>query len=581
MNKPSAPLAGKFSGGHMLVQALGDKGVEKVFSLCGGFLNPILIACREYGIDVVTARNEMEAGFMANATARLTRQVSVCIAEPSGFTNYISAVAEAHFAGDPVIFIGVSSNSHNFDNNGLKELPQAEVVKSMTKYAVEVNEPGRIGWFLDKAYDIATNHPMGPVQLTIPTNFVFTGKVDAETPITDARVFDRHRKKIHRPHPDPEDIEQIENILRSAERPTIIAGGGVWYSQAEKDLEVLAMKYKIPIFTPFTHLKSIDMSHPLYMGLFDYHQNPCSRLVSSEADVVLLLGGRLDFGVNYGEAPLIGKDTTLVCVNATARELSGNQLADVRICSDIKAFVQSLNGSSHLTSNDADWADRIRQARYDSLTPYRKFLESTESPVHPLRLCYDVLMALGEEDILVVDGGDISCWCEVAFNVWSFEGRKIGGVIANGPWEQMGTGPAYATAVKMAKPKSKVVLITGDGALGLAPGLTPMETAIDRGIAVTMIVANNAQWGMIQEQQKAMWGEANATSLRDVDYHKIFEAAGAHAQLVTDPDQIVPALKHAWEQDQSVPSFIEVKTVSAASPITQGLVEMRVRTAIE
>ena len=113
---------------------------------------------------------------MANAAARTTRKVSVCLAEPSGFTNYISAVADAHFAGDPVIFIGVSSNSNHFNNNGLKELPQAEIVKSMTKYAVEINDPARIEWFVDKAFDIANNHPKGPVQLSIPTNFVFTGK---------------------------------------------------------------------------------------------------------------------------------------------------------------------------------------------------------------------------------------------------------------------------------------------------------------------------------------------------------------------------------------------------------------------
>jgi acetolactate synthase-1/2/3 large subunit len=113
-------------------------------------------------------------------------------------------------------------------------------------------------------------------------------------------------------------------------------------------------------------------------------------------------------------------------------------------------------------------------------------------------------MSLDENDILVVDGGDISCWCETAFNFWAFEGRKIGGVIANGPWEQMGTGPAYATAVKMSKPNSRVILITGDGALGLSPGLTPLETAIDREIPITVVVANNAKWGMIHEQQAAM-----------------------------------------------------------------------------
>ena len=188
-------------------------------------------------------------------------------------------------------------------------------------------------------------------------------------------------------------------------------------------------------------------------------------------------------------------------------------------------------------------------------------------------------MALGEEDILVLDGGDIACWGEIAINAWTLEGRKVGGIFAPGPWEQMGTGPAFATAMQLAKPDSRVVLITGDGSLGLAPGFTPMETAIDRGISVTMVVANNAQWGMIQEQQKAMYGRTYATTLRDVDYYKIFEATGAHSQGVTEADAYVPALNEAM--GTSDPAFIEIKSLPTPSPVTQGLIDMRVRTSIE
>ena len=131
----------------------------------------------------------------------------------------------------------------------------------------------------------------------------------------------------------------------------------------------------------------------------------------------------------------------------------------------------------------------------------------------------------------------------------------------------------------MATPSANVVLITGDGSLGLAPGFTPMETAIDRKVNVTMIVANNAQWGMIREQQKAMWGREIGTRLRDVDYHKIFEAAGAFSQSVTDPNDIKETVVRAVSHEG--PAFIEAKTQGVASPITQGLIEMRVRTAIE
>ena len=569
---------GKIAGGHMLARAMKAKGIDRIFALCGGFINPALIGCQDYDIDIVAARNELEAGFMATATARLNREVQVCLAEPSGFTNYVSAVAEAYFAGDPVIFIGISGNTHNFDNKGFKELPQSEVVDCMTKYSIEVNEPGRIAWFFDKAYDIAANQPSGPVQLTIPTNFIFTKQIDAEAP-AGARVFDPSRRKVHRPHPNPADLELVATALSQAKNPAIMAGEGVWHGSAEQDLADFAAATSIPVFGSFTHLKAMDMSHPMHMGLLDYHQNPCSRLIGEECDVLLLLGAELDFPVNFGEAPLINADTQIIAVNATARELANSMLANERVCADIKMLVQALSEPGRVTPTNGEWVSRLRQSRDESLAEYRPFLESNDGRMHPMRITYDALMALGEDDILVLDGGDIACWGEIAINAWALEGRKIGGIFGPGPWEQMGTGPAFATAIQMARPNSKVVLITGDGSLGLAPGLTPMETAIDRGINVTMVVANNAQWGMIQEQQRSMYGRIYATSLRDVDYHKIFAAAGAEAQVVTEGDAFMPALVDAMGQDS--PSFIEVKSLGTASPITAGLVEMRVRTAIE
>ena len=578
MNDISQAPEGKIAGGHMLARALKAKGINRIFALCGGFINPALIGCQDYGIDIVAARSEMEAGFMATATARLTREVQVCLAEPSGFTNYVSAVAEAHFAGDPVVFIGISSNSRNFDNRGFKELPQAEVVQCMTKYSIEVNEPGRIAWFFDKAYDIAASQPSGPVQLTIPTNFIFTKQIDAESPLG-ARAFDPARRKVHRPYPNPDDLALVETALKEAKNPAIVAGQGVWYSGADKELEAFTAATNIPVFGAFTYIKAMDQSHPMQMGLLDYYQNPCSRLIGSDCDVLLMLGAQLDFPLNFGEAPLIDPSTRMITVNATARELSNNMLADDRVCADLKMFIQCLHKGGNVPAADATWASRLRQSRSETLSEYLPFLKSNEGRMHPMRITYDTLMTLGEDDILILDGGDIACWGEIAINAWTLEGRTVGGIFAPGPWEQMGTGPAFATAMQLAKPDSRVVLITGDGSLGLAPGFTPMETAIHRGIGVTMVVANNAQWGMIQEQQKAMYGRINATTLRDVDYHKIFEATGAHSQLVTDAEAYVPALNEAMAT--SDPAFIEIKSLPTPSPITQGLIDMRVRTSIE
>ena len=577
----SKTLDGKITGGHMLARAMAEKGITKVFALCGGFINPIFIGCQDHGIEVIGCRNEMEAGFMAAAHARVTREPAICIAEPSGFTNYVSAVAEAYYGGDPVIFISASANSNNFDNKGFKEMPQADVVKCMTKYSVEVSEAQRIGWFLDKAWDIATQHPAGPVQVCIPTNFLFTKQLDAEPP-EGARRYDPTRNKIHRPTPNPADLAEIAELLRAAKNPVIIAGPGVWYSEADRDLAELCDKWNLPVFVPLTHSKSIDQAHRCAAGLIDYHQNHCSRMVGEEADVVLMLGAQLDFPLNFGEAPLINPKSTVITVNATARELSNNALSDVRVCSDVKMFIQALGEVPELGKAMApDWLERIQARRKEHVAEFEEILSGDSGgTVHPLRLCYEVLMSLGENDIAVIDGGDIAAWFETAINAWALQRRKIKGIFAPGPWEQMGTGPAFATAIQMANPDSRVVLITGDGSFGLAPGFTPMETAVDNDIPVTIVVANNYQWGMIQNQQKAMWaGKVVATSLRKMEYHPIMAAAGVFSQQTSDVDGIIAALGAARAQDK--PGFIEVITEAAPSPITQGLVDMRVRTAIE
>ncbi len=580
MSADTKALHGKITGGHLLAKAMADKGITRVFSVCGGFINPAYMGCEHFGIEVIGCRNELEAGFMAAATARLTREPAVCLVEPSGFTNYISAVAEAYYIGDPVIFVSASSNFNNFDNAGFKEMPQPEVVDCMTKYAIEVNDAQRIGWFFDKAHDIAINQPAGPVQLTIPTNFLYSGKVELESP-EGSRAFDPRRNKVHKPAPNPDDLADVLQQLQAARKPVIIAGPGTWFSEAEQELEALAERYDIPVFIPVTHVKLYDMSHKCNVGIVDYHQNPCSRVLCDEVDLVLFLGGRLDFPLNFGEAPLFNTNLKMIAVNPTARELSNNMLVDTRLCSDIKMFLQAISKNMNVFNAEPGWLESIRQRRASDCEEFRQVLEASDGLVHPVRLCYDALMSLGENDIMVVDGGDIACWFETAVSIWSQHGRKIKGILSPGPWEQMGTGPAYATAAKMAYPDSKVLLVTGDGSLGLSPGVTPLETSIDHSAPVTIVVANNSQWGMIQEQQKEMWGVVSATSLRDVDFAAVFKGGGAYTETLRSPAELVPAIQRALKENNSISALLDVKTPSIKSPLTQGMIEMRVRTAAE
>ena len=276
-------ISGKMQGGQILAKAMALKGIKRVYSLCGGFLNPIYDGCLEYEVDVIGTRNEMEAGFMASAAARLQREPAVVLAEPSGFTNYISSVAEAFHSGDPVIFISVGSIFHRLDHMGFKEMPQHRVVESFTKYSVRVTSGDRVHEFFDKAYDIASNLPTGPVQLSIPINFVFSHYEMGNQ----KRFFDLTSKKVHLPPVHPSDLTLVTDLLKDARNPVIIAGAGIHQSHAEEALMSFSDKFRIPYFhSNHLEIRQVDFTQDTYMGLADIHQNPASRLIFRRTSIV-------------------------------------------------------------------------------------------------------------------------------------------------------------------------------------------------------------------------------------------------------------------------------------------------------
>ncbi|MBF0530811.1 MAG: thiamine pyrophosphate-binding protein [Deltaproteobacteria bacterium] len=567
----------KLQGGHLLAKSIRAKGIQRVFALAGGFVNPIYDGLCEYGLDLVGARSEQEAGFLACMQARITRKPSVCIAEPSGFTNYISAAAEAYHAQDPVIFISANSISHRWDRKGFKETEQAKMMEPITKYSIVVNDGKRIPEFFDKAYHIAVNHPTGPVQLSIPVNFLYSRYDTSVTGLE--REFDLSKIKVHQSYPGEDDIALVVDRINQAKKPVIIAAGeAVWWEDADQVLQDFCNKTGVPTFNPTWHIKMHDLSHRMNMGLADIHQNPASRLIYQESDLVIFLGCPLDFSLDFAEPPLFNPNTFMIAVNPTAKELSDNHAANILILSHIKTFLEALNKRTSQVRVDPGWAEKIRSQRQEHNQKHLQTATSNEKPIHPLRICLDVLHSLNENDYLCIDGGDIYGWLETALNIFALEGRRIKGLIHSGPFDQLGSGVSFATAVKMNHPDSKVVLISGDGAFGLAPGLPP-ETAIHYNAPITIVLAKNKAWGMINQQQKAIWNREFKTELRDVPYSRIVQGMGGYGEFVENPEDIQPALKRAF--DSQVPSLIDVASRNIISPITQGLTDMRERSSAE
>ena len=567
----------KIQGGHLLAKSIREKGIERAFALAGGFVNPIYDGLLEYGVDLVAARSEQEAGFLANMQARITRKPSVCIAEPSGFVNYITAAAEAYHAHDPVIYISANSISHRVERMGFKETRQAEMMAPITKYSVTVTEGTRIPEFFNKACNIAVSNPPGPVQISIPVNFLYSRYNIA--PNESERDLVLSPSTAHHSCPEPGSVERVIEKLNQAKAPVIIAGGAaIWWEGAEAEIESFSAETGLPVFNPPWHIKMHNLSHPFNMGLADIHQNPASRLIYKESDLVLLLGCPLDFTLDFGEPPLFNKSTQLIAVNSSRRELADNHFADITVLSDIKTFLGEMRKKVASIQIDKGWAEKIRSHKKECNAAYLDAARSDESPIHPLRLCLDTLNAMTPNDYLCIDGGDIYSWLEMAMNIFTAEGKRIKGLIHSGPFDQLGNGVSFATAVKLNNPDSNVVLIVGDGSFGLSPGLPP-ETAIHYNTPITIVVAKNNSWGMINQQQKIIWKREFRTELRDVPYHKMVEGMGGYGQLVEKPDELQPALQRAFDSKKA--SLVEVFSKNVISPITQGLADIRERSSAE
>lgn len=575
MNK----FEGKIQGGRLLAKSMAEKGIKRVFSLPGGFINPIYIGCEEYGIEVVRVRSEQEAGFLANGWAQVTREPTVAIAEPSGVTNYVSAVAEAYISWQPVIFLGIRSIFHRLDQKGFKEIPEERILEPITKYSILINDGQRIPEFFDKAYDIAVNQPTGPVFLSIPINFLYSGRW--QLPEKGVKgTYDRAPEKvrIHRPYPNPDDVKLVKEELKKARKPVIIASPEVYWAHAEEELMDFADRAEIPVLVPPWHNPPIDLTRPSCMGLADIHINHASRLIGEEADLVLILGGYLDYSIDFGEPPLFNDAAKMITVNNSPRMAADNHRADIQIVGDLKAFVNQLKQDVESLRADPGWITSFRLRREEDNKKTLAEANLNEVPVHPLRLCLDVLHSLGEEDYVVIDGGDIDGWFHTALQIWSLDGKKVRGIFHSGAFHQLGVGVSFATAAKMSHPESKVVLVSGDGTFGLNPGL-PLETAIYYQLPITVVVSNDARWGQIEEQQDALWGRHYATDSRLVPFHEMIKGAGVYGELVEDPNDLKPALERCFSS--KVPSLIDVRVSTPRSTITQGLVDKRERSSLE
>ncbi len=571
----------RIRGGALLARALKEKGAEHVFTLAGGFCNPALEGFMECQMPVVNCPHEQVAGHLADGHTRISRTPAICLVGPEGFANAVPAMLEAGGERAPVIFVTGSSTLKRKGAGGFKEIDDVAIAAPLVKYSVEVTDGTRIREFVDRAWQAATTGYPGPVHLSVPVDIMFAS-FDADAGLQE-RPWSRAARPVPRAWPEPAALERVLGLIHAAERPVVIGGHGVWWSGAEDRLEAMGRRLRLPVFNVPYHRKLLGDHCEAYMGLADVHQYHPSRAAFQEADVVVMVGGRLDNQMNFGNPPFFPRATRLICVNGSAEELDLNYAADEVLLSDPGAFLDALAGIGRTWG---PWFDLQRERRAAWVEEWEAHIaaetardEAAGGKMHPLQLGLDVLGAMGDGDWLVFDGGNTHFWNEIAVNMAGWRGRRLGGILHPGNYSLLGVGVSFGISAKALNPDRNVVVVSGDGAF-LSGGLS-IEAAFQEGLPITLVIDNNGGLDCISQQQERLFasGRHFATDFRDIPFHSMIEGMGGHGELVTTRAELGPALSRAMASGKV--ACVNVKCRGVISPIVAATSDKREKASIE
>ena len=545
------------TGSHLILRALKMEGIQKIFTIVGDTILPLVDAVPDEGMELIDTRHEAAAMHMGDAWCRVTGEPAVVLVTGGpGFANAMSALPNIFTAESPVIFIAGCAALRDKGKYSFQEIDQVGMAAPVTKGAWVLHERRRIPEFVATAFRTALSGRPGPVHLTIPVDVQEQEISEDELPPYQPREY-RNRG---RSHGDPSLIKEAIGLLRNANRPVVIAGNTTRYTLPSESLQELIEITGAPLFTLEQARGLVSDDHPLCFGYGDGALNPVSKRFR-EADVVLLLGKRFDLRFRYGLPPFFSDTASIIQVDPSPTEIGKTRGVSVGIVGDIGAVVEQLTqeaNSQGLPSNKLGaWVSQLVEDK-GAWEEHLESLMTDDVPLHPMRVVKEVERFIDDDTILIFDGGDYVQWGRSYLKA-----KKPGHWMRLGPLSHLGCGLPYALAAKLARPDSKVLLFIGDGSFGFYA--MEYDTAIRFNLNITTLLGNDSAWGIDKNLQLAYYDRAVGTDLRFVRYDKMVEALGAHGEYVEKASEIGPAVERSLASGK--PSLINVKVPTLRSPL--------------
>jgi thiamine pyrophosphate-dependent acetolactate synthase large subunit-like protein len=541
------------NGGQLAARQLASAGIDTIFCVVAGPMIEVLSGALEEGLRVVNCRHEVSAGFMASAWGYVRRRPGVVVVGSGpGMTNAVTPLHVASESAMPLVVLGGSVYGMMRGLGGFQEADQVAFARPGCKWVQQVDSAGRIPEYVHLALGKAVEGRPGGVYLDFPGH-----EVSRRVPAEQVRVRPT-RPEIAPPHPDPEAIERLADLLATAERPLVLIGKGAAWADAGDALGRLADR-GLPYVTSPMGRGTIPDDHPHFM-------NAARSAALRRADAILMVGGRFNWIFGFGSAARFSDGVRLAQIDLVPEEMYSGAEIELGIVADARIAVERLCDALEartLRSADGGWIAELVEKRSANETMLRPAMESDAMPIDPHRLLGELRAILPRDASVAVDGETIMGITRQILP--SYGARRL---LNSGTTGCMGTGVPYAIGAKLARPEAPSVAILGDYAFGAAA--LEIETAARVGANVVFVVANNE--GIAGHSiQDGMFppGSPRIASLLPAHYEKMAEMVDGHAERVDEPRQIRPALERALAADR--PALVHVRIDPKATRLSGGV----------
>ena len=528
------------TGSDLVLETLHDLGIDTIFGYPGGAVLPLYDAIYNFkGIRHILGRHEQGCLHEAEGYAKSTGKLGVAVVTSGpGATNAITGIADAMSDSVPLLVFTGQVARAGIGKDAFQEADIVGITMPITKYNYQVRETADIPRIITEAVHIATTGRPGPVVIDLPkdvsaleTDFIYSPEVYLPS---------------YQPTIEPNDM-QIKKILKQlskAKKPVLLAGGGISYAEASKELNEFAERYQIPVVTSLLGQGTIATSHPLFLGMGGMHGSFAANIAMTEADFMISIGCRFDDRLT-GNPKTFAKNAKVAHIDIDPAEIGKIISADIPVVGDAKKALQMLLAEPTVHNNTEKWIEKVTKDK-NRVRSYDK----KERVVQPQAVIERIGELTNGDAIVVTDVGQHQMWTA---QYYPYQNERQ--LVTSGGLGTMGFGVPAAIGAKIANPEKEVVLFVGDGGFQM----TNQELAILNiyKVPIKVVMLNNHSLGMVRQWQESFYEGRTSESVFDTlpDFQLMAQAYGIKNYKFDNPETIEKDLESILED---VPMFIEV-----------------------